>query len=126
MSLKVLVVEDEGGLMELMQGILELKCGYETFATGDGEEAVKLYIEHKPDICILDIQLDESKLSGIDVLREVKKIEPKAKCIMMTRITEQDAIKQSKALGASAYLLKPLDTMEWIGVVREIAQEGGL
>ncbi|MBF0570578.1 MAG: response regulator [Candidatus Omnitrophica bacterium] len=120
-TLKVLVVDDEEGILDLTQRILRHKCGYDTVGTTDGEEAVKLFVEHSPDICILDVHLDDSVLSGIDVLREVRKIAPNAQCIMITRITEEHTIKQSKELGAAAYLLKPLDTKEWLDVVKELA-----
>ena len=122
MPLKILVVDDEEGLLELTQRILQFKCGYQTVGTGDGEEAVKLYVQHKPDVCILDVHLDDSKLDGIDVLREIKKINPAAKCIMITRITELETVNAASKWGANAYLLKPLDIKEWIPVVKEVAE----
>ena len=122
MPLKVLVVDDEEGLLDLTQRMLQFKCGYQTAGTGDGEEAVKLFGLFKPDVSILDVHLDDSKLDGIDVLREIKKINPEAKCIMITRITEQHTIKAAKELGACAYLLKPLDSREWLKVVKEVAE----
>lgn len=122
MSLKVLVVDDEEGLLDLTQRMLQFKCGYQTVGTGDGIEAVKLFGEHRPDICILDVHLDDSKLDGIDVLREIKKIDPAAKCIMITRITDEHTIKAAQELGACAYLLKPLDSKEWLKVVKEVAE----
>ena len=122
MPLKVLVVDDEEGLLDLTQRMLQLRCGYQTVGTGDGEEAVKLFIQHKPNLSILDVHLDDSKLDGIDVLREIKKMDPAAKCIMITRITEEHTIKAAQELGASAYLLKPLDSREWLKTVKEVAE----
>ena len=122
MPLKVLVVDDEEGVLDIIQRMLKLKCGYQTVGTGDGEEAVKMYIEHKPDVCILDVNLDASKLNGIDVLREIKKINPAAKCIMITRVAEEPTIKAAKELGAKAYLLKPVESGEWVKVVKEVTE----
>ncbi|MBF0504409.1 MAG: response regulator [Candidatus Omnitrophica bacterium] len=122
MPLKVLVVDDEEGLLDLTQRMLQFKCGYLTLGASDGVQAVKLYALNKPDICILDVHLDDSKLDGIDVLRQIKAINPQAKCIMITRITDEPTIKAAKELGAAAYLLKPLDSREWIKVVMEVAE----
>jgi len=122
MSLKVLVVDDEEGLLDLTQRMLQFKCGYQTVGTGDGLEAVRLFSLHSPQVCILDVHLDDSKIDGIQVLGEIRKINPAAKCIMITRITQEDTIKAAKELGACAYLLKPLDSKEWLKIVREVAE----
>ncbi len=118
---KVLVVDDELWLLELTQKILRFKFGYETIGAAQGREAIQIFKEHKPDLCILDVYLDHSDLNGIDVLREIRNIDKKIPCIMMTRITEKQTIDQARALGAAAYLLKPMDTQEWLAVVKEIA-----
>ena len=118
---KILIVDDEEGIADFSQKILRLN-GFETFMAIEGGQAVRIFEEHRPEICILDVQLNFSRLSGIDVLREVKKIDPKTKCIMITRITEEYAVRESQELGAEYYLLKPLDTKEWLDVVKEVAQ----
>ena len=118
-KLKILVVNDEEGLLDLHQRILRFKFGCETLGTIDGTEAVKIFREHKPEICLLDVQLDKSLLSGIDVLREVRKITPQVKCIMISRDDQEVTIKQAKKLGAYSYLLKPVEKELWLGVVKE-------
>ena len=117
---KIMVIDDEADIMKFMQKILKHRHGFATCGEVDGERAVELYKAQKPDVSILDIQLDNSALDGIDVLREIRKINPLAKCIMITRITEAPAIEQAKKLGAMAYLLKPIDTKEWIEVVLKV------
>ena len=119
--LKIMVVDDEANISELMQKVLVHRHGFITCGESDGGRAVELYKAQKPDISILDIQLDNSALDGIDVLREIRQINPQAKCIMITRVTDAPAIEKAKALGAAAYLLKPLDTREWIEVVLKVA-----
>lgn len=119
--LKVLIVDDEEGIIDFSQKILRLN-GFETFTAIEGDQAVGLFKEHRPQICILDVQLNFSRLSGIEVLQEVKRIDPSTKCIMITRITEEYAVRQSTELGAEYYLLKPLDTKEWLDVVKEVAR----
>ena len=121
---KIMVIDDEADIMEFMQKVLKHRYGFATCGEVDGTRAVELYKAQNPDISILDIQLDKSALDGIDVLREIRKINPLAKCIMITRITEAPAIEQAKKLGAAAYLLKPIDTQEWMDVVLKVINMG--
>ena len=114
--LKVLVVEDEEGLADAMVKLLRLR-GLDAFYTLDGPEAVNIFQEKMPEICIIDIQLGYSKLDGLDVLEKIKQMDHTAECIMVTRITDQASIGKAKELGAAHYLLKPLDSKDWLEVV---------
>ena len=115
---KILIVDDEEGILDFMQRILRFR-GFETFGTMDGVEAVKIFEQEKPAIALIDVQLNDSKIDGIQVLERIKKISPLTVCLMITRITEPDAIDKAKAFGAEQYLLKPLDTKELLARVTE-------
>ncbi|MBF0122782.1 MAG: response regulator [Candidatus Omnitrophica bacterium] len=110
-SVKILVVDDEEGILDFVQRILRFR-GFETWGTIDGVEAVRIFEQERPAIVLIDVQLNDSKIDGIEVLERIKKIAPLTVCLMITRITEPDAIDRAKALGAEQYLLKPLDTKE--------------
>ncbi|MEW5896032.1 MAG: response regulator [Candidatus Omnitrophota bacterium] len=117
---KVLIVEDEEGLAQAMAGLLKVR-GLDAFYTVDGVDAVKLFEERLPELCVIDVRLGFSKLDGLEVLEKIKKIDPSVECIMVTRITEKESIAKATALGAGHYLLKPLDSREWRDVVMGIA-----
>ena len=61
-----------------------------------------------------------SPIDGIETLKRIKEIDKDAVCIMVTRITEKDAVEQSRNLGASAYVLKPLELAELDKVISEV------
>ena len=118
--IKILIVEDEEGLSDAMVKLLRLRS-FEAFYSLDGPEAVKMFEEKRPEICIIDIQLGYSELDGLEVLEKVKEIDKTAECIIVTRITDKESIEKAKELGATHYLLKPLDSKDWLEVVMEVA-----
>lgn len=119
---KVLVIEDEEGLAKVMAGLLKVK-GLEAYYAVDGGEALKLFEEKRPELCVIDVQLGYSEIQGLEALERIKQIQPSTECIMVTRITEKESIAKAKELGASHYLLKPLDSRKWRDVVMSIAQQ---
>ena len=119
--LKVLVVDDEEGLADFMQKILQLK-GYAAFMETDGVCAVNFFKSERPDITLIDVDLGNSELDGVEVLRRIKAIDQNAICIMVTRITDENSVKKSKEYGALHYLLKPLDSKDIVAAVNEAAQ----
>ena len=121
-KLKILILDDEEGIVNYMGKILMLK-GYDTVTACEGNAAVRLFEEHRPDICILDVHLTDSVIDGVEVLEKIKAIDTKSVCIMVTRITDPEKVSRARELGASRYLLKPIDTKDMITVVTETAQE---
>lgn len=120
--LKVLILDDEEGIVDYMGKILKLK-GYDAFTAVDADQAVAVFQEHRPDICILDVHLSNSELDGVEVLEKIKEIDGEAVCIMVTRITDQEKVDRARELGALRYLLKPIDTKDLVDVVNKTAQE---
>ena len=59
----------------------------------------------------------------MQVLEKIKGINSRAACIMVTRITDQAKVDRARELGASRYLLKPIDTKDLIAVVNKVVQE---
>ena len=119
--INVLIFYDEEGIVDYLHRILDLK-GYQTFTAMDSSKAMELFKEERPEICVLDIHLAYSPLDGVQVLAEMKKMNSKAECIMVTRITDEDKMKEAKRLGAVDYLLKPVDTKDLIALVNKVAE----
>jgi len=102
---KLLIVDDELDVREFAKNFFSRR-NIECFTAAGGIEAVSLFKEHRPNLTLLDIRMEDK--NGIDVLEEIKKIDPNAKVIMVTGVEEEEAANKSKELGAIGYIHKPL------------------
>tara|TARA_B100000315_G_scaffold139923_1_gene128951 strand:+ start:3377 stop:4078 length:702 start_codon:yes stop_codon:yes gene_type:complete len=119
LSTRILIVEDEPPLIEVLRYNLESE-GFLTLVATDGEEALLLVEEENPDLIILDWMLPE--LSGIDVcrrLRETKKFKTIPIIMLTARGEEEDKISGLGA-GADDYIVKPFSPSELIARVRAV------
>lgn len=107
-KIKVLLVEDDFYIRELYQSAMGLK-GYEVFTAADGDDAIRLYDEAKPDVVLLDIMLPTK--SGMEVLKHVKLVAQEKKpipVIMITNLDTPEALEEAQRLGADDYWIKSL------------------
>lgn len=92
--------------------------GYEVEEAKDGKEAVQKYVEASPDIVLLDITMPV--MDGITALKEIKRIDPKAKVAMCTAVGQQALVLEAIKAGANDYLLKPLDPKKVLASVKKL------
>jgi AmiR/NasT family two-component response regulator len=99
---RILVAEDETLIrMDLVEMLGE--AGYEVVAeAGNGEEAVKLAVEVKPDLAILDVKMPV--LDGISAAEKIISISP---VLMLTAFSQKDLVERARDAGAMAYVVKP-------------------
>ena len=109
--LKLLVVDDEPGIVHFVKKIYQRK-GFLTFGATDGVSAVEIFQKERPHISLIDIHMPYSPIDGVETLKKIKEIDPGACCIMVTRITEKEKVEQSRKLGAHSYILKPLEVQD--------------
>ena len=102
--MKILIVDDSRFLRIANEHAL-IKAGYEVIAAGDGEEGLRLAIEQKPDLVVLDMMLP--KLSGPEVLRALRK-NPKTRSIPVMVLTSLPQTNEQKLIkeGATSYFAK--------------------
>jgi two-component system phosphate regulon response regulator PhoB len=115
----IIIAEDEDALATLLQYNLE-KEGYRVILAGDGEEALLVIEEHKPDILLLDWMLP--KVSGIEVCRRLRqKTETRNLPILMltARGEESDRIRGLDT-GADDYVVKPFSMTELLARIRAV------
>lgn len=108
---KILLVEDDNSLREIYQARLEAE-GYETSSAQDGEEALVVAKQTKPDLVISDVMMP--KISGfemLDILRNTAGLEH-VKVIMLTALGQTEDRNQADSLGADKYLVKSQVTLE--------------
>ena len=106
MAGRVLVVDDEPEAVELLQEFLQAK-GYEVSTASDGAEALRKVKEKRPHLILLDVRMP--KMDGLEVLRQVKALDPGVSVIMVTGVNEEAIGWQAMELGAFDYIVKPLD-----------------
>lgn len=107
---KALVVDDSKIMRVNVRRMLE-KLGHEVVGEAEnGYQSISKYEETSPDFVTMDITMPEVNgvKDGIDAVEGIKKINPKAKIIMVTSHGEQDKVIRAIKNGASGYLLKPI------------------
>lgn len=113
---RVLVVDDEPKVRELLADILE-DAGYEALTAASGREALdKMKLENRePDLVLLDIMMPE--LDGFQVLELIRKIS-NVPVIMLTARREVDYVRNAIDIGADDYIRKPFRTQELLARIR--------
>jgi two-component system, NarL family, response regulator DevR len=84
-----------------------------------GEEALNRIAVAKPDVAVLDVQLENG--SGIEVAREIRSRHPEVRCVMLTSFADDEALFDSIMAGASGYILKQVRGHDLIEGVRRVA-----
>jgi DNA-binding response OmpR family regulator len=103
---KILCVDDEPINLMIIEVNL-LAAGYEVYKAVDGLAALQLFKEIKPQLVLLDIMMPG--ISGIDTLKEIKKIDPNIPVIMVSGVTDEAIAKSALEFGAYDYVKKPID-----------------
>jgi two-component system alkaline phosphatase synthesis response regulator PhoP len=113
---KVLVIDDEPAIRELVQFNLE-RAGLTVISAADGEEALALFRSQHPDLLLLDLMLP--RLDGFTVCRRIRD-ESTVPIIMLTaRTAEQDRV-EGLEMGADDYLIKPFSPRELVARVKAV------
>jgi DNA-binding response OmpR family regulator len=119
MSKKILIIEDEEIILNLLQKKLSQE-GYEISVAKDGQEGLRLMKEVKPDLILLDIVMP--KIGGFEVMEEMQK-EDELKnipVIVVSNSGQPVEIDKARALGAKDWLIKTeFDPKEVIGKVKK-------
>jgi DNA-binding response OmpR family regulator len=113
---KILVVDDEKKIVEIIKAYLE-RDGYQVISAFDGKTALTLAHSQNPDLIILDLMLPET--SGWDVCRTIRK-ESEVPIIMLTARDEVTDKIVGLEMGADDYVTKPFDPKELVSRVRAV------
>jgi DNA-binding response OmpR family regulator len=111
----ILVVEDDPSILRGLQMNLGLE-GFRVLAARDGDEAVRFFRQHRPDLVVLDLMLP--KKSGIEVIREVRNEDADTPIVVLSAKDGEADIVHALALGADDYVAKPFGVAELIARIR--------
>ncbi|MDD5116496.1 MAG: response regulator [Candidatus Omnitrophica bacterium] len=121
MSYKVLVVDDETPVRDLLNDLLK-KEGCGVSVCGSGEEALEMLKKDSFDILLLDIKLPG--ISGLEVLKNIRDTDKRLPVIMITGFGySEDLISKSKEFGCSGYIGKNMPVAQIITTFKQFAKE---
>ena len=114
---KILIADDQALFLDMLCTIISTYDGYEVVArASDGKQAVEQYLLHKPDVCLLDIQMPVA--SGIDALKSIKGHDKDAKVIMLTTFGDGENILEAHQANADGYILKDIKPDSLINAIK--------
>ncbi len=118
MKIKILLVDDEPDVLEILSKKLEA-AGFLTVRASDGNEGLRKAREEKPDLVLLDIMMPNK--DGFTMLRDLQSNEElrNIPVIMVSAKSEADFLFEGQHLGAMDYLIKPIDFDELLKYIRK-------
>lgn len=119
--IRVMLVDDHEIMRDGLREVLERTGDFEIVAqAADGETAVSGAQNARPDVIVMDVMMP--LMNGIDACREITESLPNTKVLMLTAATEEDAVVEAVAAGATGYLQKYSGKDQLLRTVRAVAE----
>lgn len=107
---KILIVDNSSYMRIFIKKIVEKGGAYTILEASGKDEAMDIFKSDNPSIVILDLNMAETTMEGIEVLTDIIKIDPEAVVIIISAVADEDVKEQCIELGAKRYIKKPIDT----------------
>jgi two-component system NarL family response regulator len=118
-TIQIMIVDDHAIVRQGLAALLKTVAGFSVVAeSADGEEAVALYRQHRPDVTLMDLRLP--KLNGVEAIARIRGEFPLARIIVLTTFDGDEDIYRAMQAGAKGYLLKGMDLAELTDAVRTV------
>jgi two-component system NarL family response regulator len=118
-TIQIMIVDDHAIVRQGLAALLKTVAGFSVVAEGaDGEEAVALYRQHRPDVTLMDLRLP--KLNGVEAIARIRGEFPLARIVVLTTFDGDEDIYRAMQAGAKGYLLKGMDLAELTEAVRTV------
>ena len=119
MPINVMLVEDQQLMRDGIRMLLELEHDIALVAeAGDGEEAIALYKEHRPDLVLMDIEMPG--LDGIAATRRIKAFDEQARILILTTFGKEEYLRNALLAGAQGFLLKAVSSQELVDSIVKV------
>jgi DNA-binding response OmpR family regulator len=124
MPIRVLVVEDDDVIRQLITVNLELE-GFEVSTAVDGQEALDRVHELEPDVVTLDVMMP--RLDGWATATRLREDESTShiKVVLLSARAQEADIQHGERIGVDAYLTKPFDPDELVAIIRRLCPDAG-
>jgi DNA-binding NarL/FixJ family response regulator len=113
------IAEDETILREVLRAILTAEDEFEVvFEAADGREALELAELHHPELLLLDLMMP--RMNGLEAIREIKRISPDTRILILTVHKAEDYLFSALKAGADGYILKGATASELLDAIRTV------
>ena len=116
-QLSVMVVDDEPDIRDLFRDVITMR-GHQAICAENGAEALAKLQANRVDVIFLDIRMPNG--DGISTLRQVRKLKPMPKVVMITGCGQHEAIDEAMELGSLLCLMKPFSIRDVTGVLEVV------
>ena len=118
-KISILLAENHVVVRESIRQFLGREANFEVVGeAGDGEEAVRMVSQLKPDVIVMDISMP--KLNGIEATKQIKALQPSAVVLILTAYDYEQYIFPLLEAGAAGYLLKDVSSRELISAIQTV------
>jgi DNA-binding NtrC family response regulator len=117
---KILIIDDDHMMLNALTTLLETE-DYSTATAMDGETGIRMYREQQPDAVLLDLRLPTT--NGIEVLKEIRRMNGRAKVIIITGYPSPEVREEAMANGAFYFYEKSKDVGELLQAVQKAIAE---
>lgn len=120
-KIRILLAEDHVIVRESIRQTLERDTHFEVVGeAGDGEEAVRMARQFRPDVVIMDISMP--RLNGIEATKQIKEFQPSAVILVLTAYDYEQYIFPLLEAGAAGYLLKDVSSHELMNAIQAVSK----
>lgn len=118
-SIRLLCVDDHRVMLDGLSLLISRQPDMEVIASATlGEQAVELFMRHRPDVTLMDLQLPA--MTGLEAIRQIRSKAPDAKIVVLTMYQGDEDIFRSLEAGAAAYVLKDALSDHLVNVIRDV------
>ncbi|MCX7028908.1 MAG: response regulator [Spirochaetes bacterium] len=117
MAVNVMIVDDLAFIKIVLRDILE-KAGFRVVGeASNGEEAIRVYLDKRPDVVLMDITMPG--MDGLTALKKIREHDPAARIIICSALGQQRLIVQAIQLGAKDFIVKPFQPQRIISALKK-------
>ncbi len=118
--MKYLIIDDSKMARKMVNKVLKelVKENVQIFQAVNGEEAIRLYKECKPDLCFMDLTMPI--MDGFEATLAIKQFDENAKIMVVSADVQQGAMDKAKENGAIGFIHKPIDSIKMQGILSKL------
>jgi DNA-binding NarL/FixJ family response regulator len=121
--IRILIAEDHTVVRDGLVAIIKQESDMEVVAeTGDGRQAVELWIKHRPDVTLVDLSMPG--LNGVNAISAIRATDSNARIIILTTFDGEEDIYQGMCAGAKSFLVKDVKREQLFHCIREVHAGG--